>query len=88
MQLLRKHGIDLEDGNGMADGRKTKRLNRKEIEALMGDGNGQDGIFTWREKNRRKVCISNSRDHLRCDTLDALVGLFSVSALRKQSETG
>ena len=39
----------------MTDGRKTKRLKRKEIEALMGDGNGQDGIFTWREKNRRKV---------------------------------
>ncbi|KAF8628866.1 hypothetical protein AX15_003656 [Amanita polypyramis BW_CC] len=64
LQLLHKHGIDLEDGNGMTDGRKTKRLKRKEIEALMGDGNGQDGIFTWREKNRRKlaysVCGTNS----------------------------
>lgn len=47
----------------MADGRKTKRLNRKEVEALMGNG-GQGGIFTWREKNRRKlaysVCGTNS----------------------------
>jgi len=64
LQLLHKHGIDLEDGNGMTNGRKTKRLKPKEIEALMGDGNGQDGIFTWREKNRRKlaysVCGTNS----------------------------
>ncbi len=59
LQLLHKHGIDLEDGNGMTDGRKTKRLKRKEIEALMGDGNGQDGIFTWREKNRRKVWFTH-----------------------------
>ncbi|KAK2464277.1 hypothetical protein APHAL10511_003734 [Amanita phalloides] len=64
LQLLHKHGIDLEDGNGMTDGRKSKRLKRKEIEALMGDGPGQDGIFTWREKNRRQlaysVCGTNS----------------------------
>ncbi|KIL65992.1 hypothetical protein M378DRAFT_23793 [Amanita muscaria Koide BX008] len=64
LQLLRKHGIDLDDGNGMTDGRKTKRLNRKEVEALMGNGDGEGGIFTWREKNRRKlaysVCGTNS----------------------------
>jgi hypothetical protein len=54
LQLLHKHGIDLEDGNGMADGTKTKRMDRKDIERLMG-GEGQGGIFTWREKNRRKV---------------------------------
>ncbi|KAH7909038.1 kinase-like domain-containing protein [Hygrophoropsis aurantiaca] len=62
--LLHKHGIDLEDSNGIADGTKTKRMNRKDVELLMGDGNGQGGIFTWREKNRRKlaysVCGTNS----------------------------
>ncbi|EGO25398.1 hypothetical protein SERLADRAFT_448374 [Serpula lacrymans var. lacrymans S7.9] len=56
-QLLHKHGIDLEDGNGMSDGTRTRRMDRKDVELLMGDGNGQGGIFTWREKNRRKVRI-------------------------------
>ncbi|KAG1829143.1 kinase-like domain-containing protein [Suillus variegatus] len=63
-QLLHKHGIDLEDGNGIGDGTRTKRMDRKDVELLMGDGNGQSGIFTWREKNRRKlaysVCGTNS----------------------------
>ncbi|KAG8830423.1 hypothetical protein FRC18_008122 [Serendipita sp. 400] len=58
--LLRKHGIDLEDGNG--DATKTKRLDRREVEKIMGDGPG--GVFTWREKNRKKlaysVCGTNS----------------------------
>jgi hypothetical protein len=54
-QLLHKHGIDLEDSNGIGDGIRTKRMDRKDVELLMGDGNGQSGIFTWREKNRRKV---------------------------------
>lgn len=54
-QLLHKHGIDLEDSNGIGDGTKTKRMDRKDVELLMGEGNGQGGIFTWREKNRRKV---------------------------------
>jgi protein-serine/threonine kinase len=53
-QLLHKHGIDLEDSNGIADGTKTKRMERKDVELLMGEGSG-GGIFTWREKNRRKV---------------------------------
>lgn len=39
-------------------------MDRKDVELLMGDGNGQSGIFTWREKNRRKlaysVCGTNS----------------------------
>lgn len=55
LQLLHKHGIDLEDSNGIADGKKTKRMNRREVEQLMGGGEGQGGVFTWREKNRRKV---------------------------------
>ncbi|KAF5325825.1 hypothetical protein D9611_000036 [Ephemerocybe angulata] len=62
--LLHKYGIDLDDPNGIADGRKTKRLDPKQIELLMGGGDGQTGIFTWREKNKRKlaysVCGTNS----------------------------
>lgn len=52
--LMRKHGVDLDDGQ--LDGAQTRRMDRREIEALIGDG-GQDqsGIFTWRDKNRRKV---------------------------------
>jgi len=53
--LLHKHGIDLEDGSGFGDGTKTKRLDRAEVERLMGGEEGQGGIFTWREKHRRKV---------------------------------
>ncbi|TEB37406.1 kinase-like protein [Coprinellus micaceus] len=62
--LLHKYGIDLDDPNGIADGRKTKRLDAKQVELLMGGGDGQTGIFTWREKNKRKlaysVCGTNS----------------------------
>ncbi|KAF8829064.1 hypothetical protein HHX47_DHR3000485 [Lentinula edodes] len=53
LHLLHKHGIDLEDTNGIADGKKTKRMDRREVERLMG-GDGPEGVFTWREKNRRK----------------------------------
>lgn len=56
LHMLHKYGIDLEDSNGIADGRKTKRLSARQIEQLMG-GEGPDGIFTWRERNRRKVPI-------------------------------
>ncbi|KIK67177.1 hypothetical protein GYMLUDRAFT_37234 [Collybiopsis luxurians FD-317 M1] len=63
LHLLHKHGIDLEDTNGIADGKKTRRMDRREVERLMG-GDGPEGIFTWREKNRRKlaysVCGTNS----------------------------
>lgn len=45
---------------GMADGKNTKRMNPKEVELLMGGGDGQGGIFTWREKHRRKVGLSSS----------------------------
>ncbi|KAG8932846.1 hypothetical protein FRC03_000163 [Tulasnella sp. 419] len=62
--LLHKYGIDLEDPNGIADGTKTKRMNRKDVERIMGGGDGEGGIFTWREKNRKKlaysVCGTNS----------------------------
>jgi hypothetical protein len=53
LHLMRKHGIDLED-NSLGDGSRTKRLERKDLDALMG-GDGRSGIFTWREKNSRKV---------------------------------
>ena len=56
--LLHKHGIDLEDGSGFGDGTKTKRLDRREVERLMGGEEGPGGIFTWREKHRRKVFFS------------------------------
>ena len=52
--LLHKYGIDLDDGTGSKDGDKTKKLNRKEVNRLMGGENGE-GVFTWREKNRKKV---------------------------------
>jgi len=62
LHLMRKHGIDLE-ANPLGDGTRTKRLDRKDLDALMG-GDGRSGIFTWREKNRRKlaysVCGTNS----------------------------
>jgi len=54
--LLRKYGIDLVDGSQPIEGTKTRRMEKKEVELIMGHGNGQGGIFTWREKNRRKVC--------------------------------
>jgi serine/threonine protein kinase len=64
-ELLRKHGIDLDDGavDPLDTGRRTKRMSRQDIEKLMG-GEGQGGVFTWREKNRKKlaysVCGTNS----------------------------
>ena len=54
LHLLRKHAIDLEDST-LGDGTRTKRLDRKDFDLLM-KGSGNGGIFTWREKNRRKVC--------------------------------
>ncbi|KAG8907437.1 hypothetical protein FRB99_004232 [Tulasnella sp. 403] len=56
--LLRKYGIDLDDSNGLADGRKTKKMDRKEVERIMGGGDGEVGIFTWREKHRKKLAYS------------------------------
>lgn len=53
-ELLHKYGIDLEDGNGHGDGTKTRRMDRKEVDRLMGGKDGE-GVFTWREKNRKKV---------------------------------
>jgi hypothetical protein len=83
LHLMRKHGIDLED-SPLGDGSRTRRLDRKDFEALMG-GDGRSGIFTWREKNRRKVrtiivlvlaksCLLNVVPHLSA-------GLLSVSTI-------
>ena len=49
LHLMRKHDIDSEGGS------RTKRLDRKDFDALMGGDGQSGGIFTWREKNRRKV---------------------------------
>jgi len=43
--------------NALQDGMRTKRMNRKDIELLMGGGDGEGGVFTWREKHGRKVGI-------------------------------
>ncbi|EDR11902.1 uncharacterized protein LACBIDRAFT_246709, partial [Laccaria bicolor S238N-H82] len=55
---------DLHWAHDTSYGKKTKRMDPKEVELLMGGGAGQGGIFTWREKNRRKlaysVCGTNS----------------------------
>ena len=59
LHLLHKYGIDLE-GFTPADGTRTKRLDRKEVERLMGGGDGQQGVFTWREKNSRKVWTAST----------------------------
>ncbi|KAF9517664.1 hypothetical protein BS47DRAFT_1371293 [Hydnum rufescens UP504] len=61
--LLRKHGIDLQDGQ--TTGLGTRKMSPKDVERLMGkpEGDATGGIFTWREKNRRKVytfCGTNS----------------------------
>lgn len=40
-------------------------MDKKDVEMLMGDGDGQAGIFTWREKNRKKVCGSHIVFHFR-----------------------
>ncbi|KAG8687813.1 hypothetical protein FRC09_013267 [Ceratobasidium sp. 395] len=57
--LLHKHGIDLEDGESH-NHRGARRMDRREAERVMGG----EGVFTWREKNRKKlaysVCGTNS----------------------------
>lgn len=76
---MRKHGIDLED-NPQGDGSRTKRLDRKDLEALMG-GDGRSGIFTWREKNRRKVrtiSVSKLAKSFHCRFLYLSAGVLSV----------
>jgi protein-serine/threonine kinase len=56
LQLLHKHGIDI--GDSVSDGKKAKRMTSREIEQLMGGGDGRSGLFTWRDKHRRKVSVN------------------------------
>ncbi|CUA77053.1 LATS, large tumor suppressor [Rhizoctonia solani] len=57
--LLHKHGIDLEDGETRGH-KNARRMDKSEAERAMGG----EGLFTWREKNRKKlaysVCGTNS----------------------------
>jgi len=79
LHLMRKHGIDLED-NSLGDGSRTKRLDRKDLDALMG-GDGRSGIFTWREKNRRKVkaiVLVLARSSHISDSMHLSVGLLRL----------
>lgn len=75
---MRKHGIDLE-ANPLGDGTRTKRLDRKDLDALMG-GDGRSGIFTWREKNRRKVGTT-ILVHAQIVSSHLLVGVLSVGTI-------
>ncbi|EJT97277.1 kinase-like protein [Dacryopinax primogenitus] len=62
--LLRKYGIDLADRNDFDDSVPSRRLDPKQVENIMGGEQGREGIFTWRERNRKKVrsllCGTNS----------------------------
>lgn len=69
--LLHKYGIDLDDGAGIREGVKHKRLDRKEVDKLMGGQNGE-GVFTWRERNRKKVGM--------CQTLHCIALIYFFSA--------
>lgn len=64
--LLRKYGVDLEDGavpeppvGVRAGARGTRRMDRREVEKIMGEveEGGKGGVFTWRERNRKKVSV-------------------------------
>lgn len=53
-------------------------MDRKDVELLMGGGEGQGGVFTWREKNRRKVCSVPSNLCISSHRSIILAGVFSV----------
>ncbi|KAK8850341.1 hypothetical protein IAR55_004258 [Kwoniella newhampshirensis] len=61
LALFKKHGVDLEYPSV-----KTKRMKREDVERITGKEWMEEGkgVFTWREKNRRKlaysVCGTNS----------------------------
>ena len=54
--LLKKHGIDLE----MGEGKKTKKMKRADVERIMGKEWLDEGkrVLTWRDKNRKKLAYS------------------------------
>ncbi|KAL7410296.1 kinase-like domain-containing protein [Mrakia frigida] len=51
--LLKRHGIDLEEPGAPRPG--AKKLDRKTAEEIMG---GEEGLLTWRDKNRKKLAYS------------------------------
>ena len=51
--LLKRHGIDLEEPGTLRAG--AKRLDRKGTEEVFG---GEQGLLTWRDKNRKKLAYS------------------------------
>ncbi len=58
---MKKHGIDLELGNGNAlQGQKTRRMKKEEVERIMGKEwlEQGKGVLTWRDKNRKKLAYS------------------------------
>ncbi|KZO93334.1 kinase-like protein [Calocera viscosa TUFC12733] len=56
--LLKKYGIDLADGNDFDDSVVTRRLHPKQVERIMGGQGVTEGVFTWRERNRKKLAYS------------------------------
>lgn len=50
-------------------------MDRKDVERLMGGGEGQGGIFTWRERNRRKV---RSRSQLSLQDNDNILSSWHI----------
>jgi len=83
LHLMRKHGIYVEY-NPPGDGSRTKRLDRKDLDALMG-GDGRSGIFTWREKNSRKVrtiiVLVLAKSSHRSPSMRLSAGIFGVGTI-------
>ena len=54
--FLRKHGIDLELG----EGKKTTRMKKEDVERIMGKEWMEEGkgVLTWRDGNRKKLAYS------------------------------
>jgi hypothetical protein len=50
---LHKRGVDVE--NALWDCTRMKRMNRQDVELLLGGGDGESEVFTWLEKRGRTV---------------------------------
>lgn len=57
---MQKHGIDLEDVGGRAPATKRFDEDRRKLDNSDEGGGGgpSDHVFTWRDKNRRKLAHS------------------------------
>lgn len=57
--LLKKHGIDLDDGD-MYSGtiRRRERFDMDEFPGQMDENDQAKSILTWRDKNRKKLAYS------------------------------